>query len=655
MRIILLALQLGIVQQPVDAPVGATSVAELHERVDSTARAFLERWRFAWQEAENDRHGPLADERSAVSTVERWRSDAIHCHWVTKSQRLRRQMIIARERAHATCPVWTPADEEPVGDERRSIDAGVDAKQRWGIGVLRSALRQQLDVAALQLPGDLPISRQRVRFALDANDLSGAAIAALSCDSEPAGCGLLQGLVLYRAGLVASADSAFRAAARLMPERERCEWNDVRLLLDEDARGGYEAMPCAARTAMEARVWWLSDPMYLEPGNERRAEHFARKVMLSLVAGPANDQRIPELPRQGSGSVAESMIRYGWPAHMFWGGASTDYGHDIWLRQQGAEPARPYVLREYTHGRLHTVPLPSVLREPFAAAPGDWVLNEPPNEDEWWPVEHYARDASRIVQLPEGQTVMLRRRERTRYLWAATLDTAILVRSMRDSVRAMLFRSRSETELERMGSFAGRMDRPLLVDALLPAGPALFGIEMAGDSARPAARTRFGATVIGPLMSLSGGRALSQPMLFDPGTDRGATLDADEAASRMLGSTTLTGRSRFGVYWEAYGFPAGDSVEIRVELNREDRPGFLKRVSTALRLGSEESGNVGMRWRELPATSGAVRFLRGEVPVQMRSIVLDVSQLTPGHYRMSVSLASKGGSATSGDRTFELR
>nr|MBA3673268.1 hypothetical protein [Gemmatimonadaceae bacterium] len=133
------------------------------------------------------------------------------------------------------------------------------------------------------------------------------------------------------------------------------------------------------------------------------------------------------------------------------------------------------------------------------------------------------------------------------------------------------------------------------------------------------------------------------------------TLDADEAASRMLGSTTLTGRSRFGVYWEAYGFPAGDSVEIRVELNREDRPGFLKRVYTALRLGSEESGNVGMRWRELPVTSGAVRFLRGEVPVQMRSIVLDVSQLTPGHYRMSVSLASKGGSATSGDRTFELR
>ena len=185
---------------------------------------------------------------------------------------------------------------------------------------LRYALRALLDSAALALPGDARIAGQRVRFALDAGDVSGAASAAASCSGEPVRCGLLRGFVRYRAGDVRMADSIFTSIAQAMRDDERCAWNDVRMLLDADTRRAYTGMSCEARADFEARLWWLSDPLYLEPGNERRAEHVARKVWAALLTPLGFDGRQHWRPKQGGEAVAESLLRYGWPSQMYWGG-----------------------------------------------------------------------------------------------------------------------------------------------------------------------------------------------------------------------------------------------------------------------------------------------------------------------------------------------
>ena len=316
---------------------------------------------------------------------------------------------------------------------------------------------------------------------------------------------------------------------------------------------------------LEKRLWWLSDPLYLEPGNERRAEHFARKVLITLLAPLGDDGRQRWQQKKGGEAVAESLVRYGWPSQMYWGGPVADQGHDGWLIMYGADTAPPYPAREYTRGRLHTVPLPDALRSPFQAKPDNWQLNAPAGDDDWWPVEHYARDRGGIVQLPVGQTVMLRRWGTIRFAWAGDLNATVLARSNGDSVHASFFLSNSIADVASHGTSGGRVGRPLVMDVSLRPGAALLGIEVPGESVRAAARTRFGVETPGPLAALAGATALSQPLLFEPSGDAAHPRDANAAVSRMYGTTTFAQWRRIGVYWESYGFAATDAVEIECD------------------------------------------------------------------------------------------
>ena len=123
----------------------------------------------------------------------------------------------------------------------------------------------------------------------------------------------------------------------------------------------------------------------------------------------------------------------------------------------------------------------------------------------------------------------------------------------------------------------------------------------------------------------------------------------------MLGSTTLTKPRRVGIYWEAYGFTVNDTVDIEVQISREDRPGIFSRVFGAFRLGQERDANVGIRWREAPGNSRAIHRLEGDVPMQMRSVVLDIAGLARGSYRLQISMAGTRGTAATSDRAFAIR
>jgi hypothetical protein len=441
-----------------------------------------------------------------------------------------------------------------------------------------------------------------------------------------------------------------------MSPEKRCEWNDVRLLLEDDARDKYEDMPCAARAEFETRFWWLTDPMWSEPGNERRAEHFARKVVIGLLEANGDGGRQNFGIRQGGPAVEESLVRYGWPTRMIWAGSSVDMSHTGWLRQHFADAAPPYLVREYAQtSRVHAVPRPHALLDPMTARREDWELTSPADEDNWWPREHYARDASALVELPDGQSVLLRRGDATRFVWAGALDSTARGTSLNANRQVTLIESRAADKVRSVASFPLRDGKDAVVDAPMSSGTTLVGIEVSGDNEHAAARSRFAVDITASLATLGAARALSQALLFDPSKDDTPSLNAEQAVARMLGSTTLTNTPRVGVYWESYGFSPADTAEIALRVVRQDRPNVLFRALHVLHIGSESIDSVTIKWREAPGSSRAIRLQEGETNVLMRSVVLETSSLRRGHYKLTLAVNKPGALAVSSERLFELR
>src|SRR6185503_9566393 len=200
---LLLALQVAAAQP--QSPSG-TSVVDsllLRVRVANVTRDFLDRWTAAWRHAQ-DEHPPIGTGEYIPDGNER--AAAAHCHWDISSAWVHRHIITGSIPAQPTCPRFLRSDESLTGDERLGIDNGLMPRDRRGVQGARTRLRAVLDSAAQALPQDIELARYRVRFALDAGDVSDAVNVALSCGYAMASCELLQGLILYRLGDVVRAD-----------------------------------------------------------------------------------------------------------------------------------------------------------------------------------------------------------------------------------------------------------------------------------------------------------------------------------------------------------------------------------------------------------------------------------------------------------------
>src|SRR4029079_4752902 len=101
-------------------------------------------------------------------------------------------------------------------------------------------------------------------------------------------CDALLGLTLHIAGNYLAADSAYAMALEGMPSPTRCHWLNLAPLLDDDVRGTYRKMTCPQREAIDQRIWWVADPLFMVPGNERRTQHFSRVLHTVLQSQCAN-------------------------------------------------------------------------------------------------------------------------------------------------------------------------------------------------------------------------------------------------------------------------------------------------------------------------------------------------------------------------------
>ncbi|HET6361967.1 MAG TPA: hypothetical protein VFH11_07915, partial [Gemmatimonadota bacterium] len=399
----------------------------------------------------------------------------------------------------------------------------------------------------------------------------------------------------------AGAERAFERALAAMPASEREHWEDVEPLLDGDARAVWRSLGPGGRAAFAARLWWAADPLWSVPGNERRAEHLARRTWDRMQEGAASAYDV-----SWGRDLSELLVRYGWPAA--WELARGDVG-----RLGGA--GRPPVVARDPPGAKRFLPDLAAIADPAVAAPADWPLEDPTPRSTYAPSY-----ADRFVGF-DPQIARFRRGSGAVLVVGWEIPRDVMPDSVAAEARASagVFASEGPDRpfVEARGSGTRSVETPgsggaargaLSVDVPWPR--AVVGVE--ARIAGIAARWRGGLELPAGSAELP---AVSDLLLLTSPDELPATLA--EAIPLARGSTVAVPGERLGIFWEAYppqGIPAGPvtiSVSVR---EREAHPGAL-------------------RWREtLPADARAVP----------RAVALELPDLSPGRYAVEVEVEWPG-------------
>jgi hypothetical protein len=635
-----LAAMPGVIGMPTDPHTDSLRKAETR---------FLIAWRREWM---------IAPKLPATAT----RLAALHCHHDGSWQSGTPNIIRSASSRRSFCPIWFPVDDSLRSDESKGIDASLTEDSREMMRRARGQLITRFGRAAAAMPENPWVAGQLVRLNVDQQDYVAALAAARGCRESKPWCLLLEGYVRHRDGRVAAADSLFSQSVSLMDPADRCSWTSIAPLLDARSRGAYERIPCDARDSVDAAFWWLADPLYIEPGNARRAEHFARQVLVRLHAALTIDERWDWRPRYGGDALAAMIVRYGWPSTLYWAGLREDGGHFEWL---GFRDSSLNVAAEYTLPRFHTVPPWRSVLDPSTLRAADWHGLSPRQgygatdwENDEWPTEHVPRARGAIVDLPE-QTVLFRRDHDALLAIGLDMPLRFLAPGARSRYDAAIVIARDANDRWTPARTSVTLDgtTTTVLTSPISARAQVISAELApADGAEGvAARARRSVHPPAPLSALQPGElAISDPLFFRP-TDGGEPpTRTDDAISRMFGSLTLAGK-RAGVFWETYGVPPGDTVDVTLRLISEDRPGLLRRLGTRLGVVRSEGGSIAVSWRE-PRTGerGGITFA-GDVPIQPRSVVLDISRLRAGRYTVEISVSRPRGQAVSARRTIVVQ
>jgi hypothetical protein len=505
-----------------------------------------------------------------------------------------------------------------------------------------------LDAAYRLAPQDAWLAGQSVRFHLEALDAPQALEAAVTCRATAAWCAALVGLVHTRAGAFVSADSAFTVMRRAMSDSARCEWDNTMELLAPAEQASYQSLGCEQRLVVAERLWWLADPLWRDPGNARRAEHDARRTEIALRLMTSQDERLVFDRARGGASVAAMIVRYGWPTYRAWLGKYGDREHDACVQQAlRGVPTAPYTSFEYALDRAHTVPTWRAVTDPFRAVPSDWQLAAEDSAGRpsaaHWPAEHF-RPARRLVSLPDGQTISVRRQSFVEVVSALTLSHPAQLRSP-EPYDVMLLASNGPDKIDSLDRQWAAGGDTVRLRGRLTGGPTLLAIEAAGPATTPLnARTRFGYAAPQPLSALAADEPAMSDIALLTTLEPGLLLAPTDTVLRYLRPTRTLGADdrRLAVYWESYNVSAADSAQVALRVVPTEKAGVFRELGSRLRLLDDPTEGVEVRWNDLERRDGQ-STLAGPIPAQMRAVALDLGQLRPGSYTIEVEMRRRDG------------
>lgn len=428
----------------------------------------------------------------------------------------------------------------------------------------RTRLIAFLDSLRTLHPNSEWLAGQVVRYLVEAGRMEDAYRAANSCGSSPWWCLMLQGFVAHLSQQYDVADSLFAAGLEIMPDEERCAWTDLSLLLTGDTAKQYRDATCRDRDTLNDRLFWLADPFYAIPGNDRRTEHFARNVMDRFY----QHTDTPHGLRWGT-DYRELVLRYGWPER--W---------EAELRDGGV--GDPSVIGHERPGGRPFMPPSDLAVAPDTIAWDDWLLDDERAR------ERYAAAYARRFELLDAQVAVFRRDEGIVVVAATELPlpesdgelaptfghAALALTPAPDHVT--IVRDRRTATVSRLALTA-------------PAHSGILSLEALNLRHGIAARRRawLDVSTIEP-----GTIALSDLLLVDPEQALPSTRDA--AIDGALPSTTVPAGRPVHVYWEVYG-ASGHLVPFALTVVKEGK-GFLRRVVESIGLAERDKPTVRMLW-----------------------------------------------------------
>ena len=496
------------------------------------------------------------------------------------------------------------------------VPAGPDEPRR--VGQARAELLHQLDVAAATAPEMPWVLGQRVRYRVEAGQADSALAALGTCAAGDWWCSALRGYALHAATRDVEAQGAFDAALTSMPAEQRCRWQDITLLLDDDARRVYAPLPCGAeRERFERQYWWLARPLWSRPGDDRRNEHFARMALSRML----EDARTPHGLRWAA-DMHEMGVRYGWPVR--WSRRATRLLSEP-MTVVGHEAVPSYEFGASLHALQH----------PDSAGPEDWRLSEPLARSRYAPA--YARRFAPLA----AQVTVFRRGDSLLVVAASALPDS----SADDSLALALSASADDSlRVAPLPAPGAPRVRALLAPA--PAGAYLASVESTSDSTL-ARRLRL--AVRAP--PVAGALGVSDLLLFAAEDSAGgeamspappATLEA--ALPLALGDVVVSTPGEVGVYWEVYGLPPG-RPRVRFSLSLTgDRPGWLARVGERLRREPRRRP-VLLQWEDAPMVNGNVTA---------RSVTVQLPRLPDGAYKLQLRVTSPDGGRVVAERGLNI-
>lgn len=465
--------------------------------------------------------------------------------------------------------------------------------------------------AAAALPGDGWIAGQRVRYLMEAGDDDGALAAAAACRAEAWWCAALRGLALHEARRFEDAETAFDTALAAMPAEERERWTDVEVLLEPADKRVWRTTPVAERERLARRMWWLADPLWSEPGNDRLTEHFARWTMDRI------QQRARQVDRvRWADDLTEILLRYGW--------------FTAWERYEPMFYATPDAASAIGYNKSRTwefIPPLETVQDPTRLRGDEWPLAETePTTTRYAP--EYARH---IMMLPHQLAVFPRR------------DAALLVAGYALPEDSLPPDPRLRAALVAMDDAGGRRtESPWQPTASsgalyvrLPAVNTVASLELREDSTRAVARHRQ-AVVWDTDARVSDLLLLAHP--------DARPVEVMEAARIARGSAIVAPGERVGVFWEMYDVERSDSVQVRVGLvparavwgrRRLEAIGVVKGART-VRMGWSEGVEAG--------------------PVIGRSLAVGIPpELRPGDYTLEITVTAPGQPPATARRPITVR
>ncbi len=480
----------------------------------------------------------------------------------------------------------------------------------------RDSLVRVLDSLAQVAPANQWIAGQRVRYLAEAQRYDAALAAAKQCRAGGWWCDALVAFSQHMRGNDAAADSGFIAVQAQMSDRERCQWRDISMLIDDDTRQPYRRMACGAeRNAYEDRIWWYSRTLYGLRGNDSRSEWNARQLMVRLY------QDAPGAYQFGfDDDERELLLRFGWPRYWAKGpGDPREGGFSI--QNDEASPAYRYI------------PAGNVLSNPALSDSSHWRLHRPPV------IGRYAPPYARALIALEHQQAMFRRGDSALLVMAYDVS-AVPGLAGASRRRAALVVTPGEQPRPRVTS----RERASIRDTISvtgPWGPLLFSGEVWAPDSSVVARARYG---VHPPYAVDTRVTVSDLLFYKPAGAPPASVE--EALGLALPTERVRSSAPLGVYWETYGTnPDGEQIKLTVTVVREvEEGGFLRRKNQNLRL-VRQATPVSVSVNDMTA--------RGRT-TSPRAVQLDIGTLKKGAYIVQLEIEVAGQYPLRADHRIEV-